>query len=350
MCKLNLLPRKAIFYVKIILTLLLMQTTVSVSQENHVKKLLKNNFSNWGKWGEADQIGALNYLDKEQTMRGVRAVKQGKRFTLQIPMTHGTGPVFPGRTPVIHFMAQDESLYFLKNKEPLEGGIKYSDDAVFMYLQGTSHVDALGHAWYGEKLYGGFSAKSSTHGHSKVDIAAIGEEGITGRGVLLDIGRLKGDKKGRLKPNTCVNLGDLLETAKKQGIKIEKRDILLIRTGSVERFYDNQDKQNWNPMTEPGLCYSKDLVAWLHQMEIPVIASDNLGVEKVVQEIEGETYLIPLHGLLIRDLGIVLSEIYLLDKLADDCHTDKQYTFLFTAAPLKMVGGTGSPVNPIVIK
>ena len=313
-------------------------------------KLREVSPSNWEKWGADDQVGTLNYLNKAQALRGQAAIKSGKTFTLQLPMTHGVGPVFPGRVPVMHFMSQDEGSYKAGKKTPLGGGMKYSDDAVFMYLQGTTHMDALGHAWYGDKVYNGKSADSSTHGHDSVDVGALGEKGIVGRGVLLDIGRFKGDKNHRLAANTCVTLVDLQNTAKKQKIEIKKRDILLIRTGSMGRYYDKNDKKNWGPATEPGLCYSAELVKWLDQQEIPMVASDNLAIEKVVQKIAGEDVVIPLHGLLIRDLGLVLSEIYWLDGLADDSAEDGQYSFMFTAAPLKMERGSGAPINPIVIK
>jgi len=129
-------------------------TTKEIS---NIERLQKDMPNNWKRWGDKDQIGALNYLDSAQVLRGKAAVTSGKTFTLQLPMTHGIGPVFPGRVPTMHFMSQDEGLYSTNKLEPLAGGVKYSDDAVFMYLQGTTHVDALGHAWYGDKVYGGVS-------------------------------------------------------------------------------------------------------------------------------------------------------------------------------------------------
>lgn len=323
---------------------------VAVASETPIEKLQADMPKNWGKWGANDQIGALNYLDDAQALRAVKAVKQGKKFTLQLPMIHGVGPVFPGRVPAMHYMTQDESMYSTGKLDALAGGVKYSDDAVFMYLQGTTHMDALGHAWYGEKVYGGVSADSTVHGHDHVDIGSLASHGIVGRGVLLDVGKLKGGKSGRLAPSSCVTLEDLKDTAKAQGVTIEKRDILLIRTGSVGRFYTDTPDAEWTATTEPGLCYSKELVKWVDAMEIPVIAADNLAVELVPQKIDGVDYVIPLHGALIRDLGVVLSELYWLDDLAADSAKDGQYTFMFTAAPLKMARGSGSPINPIVIK
>lgn len=60
--------------------------------------------------------------------------------------------------------------------------------------------------------------------------------------------------------------------------------------------------------------------------------------------------MLPLHAALMRNLGVTLTEIAWLDDLAADCAADGQYDFLYTAAPLKIVAGTGSPVNPIAIK
>lgn len=83
-------------------------------------------------------------------------------------------------------------------------------------------------------------------------------------------------------------------------------------------------------------------------MEIPSLGSDTVASEQTVHS-ESET-LVPLHAALLRNLGVVFNEIDWLADLADDCAQDGQYTFLFVGAPLKVVGGAGSPVNPIVIK
>lgn len=322
----------------------------AAAEESAVSKLLADAPKNWGDWGEDDQVGALNYLSDGEVLRGAESVQSGKTFTLQIPMTHNDGPVFPGRIPTQHYMSQDQGAYAAGKLDRLAGGMKFSDDVAFMYLQGTTHVDALGHAWYEDKIYGGKSADTTIHGHAHADVARIGAKGIVGRGVLLDVGRHKGGDNNRLDPNACVTLEDLEATAEAQDVSIEKHDILVLRTGSIPRYFEEEPDAAWDALTEPGLCYSEALLAWLDDMEIPAIAADNLGVEKVVQEIDGETIIIPLHGALIRDLGIVLSEIWWLEDLAADSAEDGQYSFLLVAAPLKMDQGTGSPVNPVAIK
>ncbi|MDR5903787.1 cyclase family protein [Franzmannia qiaohouensis] len=329
---------------------LTLATQTAVAQPS-METLQRDAPSNWGKWGEADQVGALNYLGDAEVLEAVGAVRSGKTFTLQVPMTSGDGPVFPGRIPTQHYMSQDEGLYSSGKADPLAGGVKYSDDVVFMYLQGTTHVDGLAHGWYGDQVYGGESAQSTIHGHAHGDVGAIGEKGIVGRGVLLDVGRHMGSgEHHRLAPDTCIHLDDLKATADAQGTTINPRDILVIRTGSIARYWDEEPDAAWDAMTEPGLCYSLELLQWIDELEIPAIASDNLAIEKVAQEIDGETFVIPLHGALMRDMGVVLTEIWWLDDLAEDSAEDGQYSFLLVAAPLKMMQGSGSPVNPVAIK
>lgn len=331
-------------------TTLAMLAPCIVLAESPIERLQADAPSAWGKWGDDDQVGALNYLGAEQVRNGAGAVSGGDVFSLQIPMTHNFGPVFPGRIPMMHYMAQDEASYSSGKNDPLAGGLKFSDDVAFTYLQGTTHVDALGHAWYGDQVYGGVSADSTVHGHSHADVAAIGRRGIVGRAVLLDVGRHMGGDDGRLDPNECITLDDMRATAETQGTSIAEHDIVLVRTGSMERYFDEETNSEWEALTEPGLCYSTELVQWFADMEIPMVGADNLGVEKVVQEIDGDTVIIPLHGALIRDLGVVMSEIYWLQDLAADSAEDGQYEFMLVAAPLQVEQASGSPVNPIAIK
>ncbi|WP_246084487.1 cyclase family protein [Salinadaptatus halalkaliphilus] len=141
---------------------------------------------------------------------------------------------------------------------------------------------------------------------------------------------------------------DLRSTADAQGTDLEERDILLIRTGAVARLQD--PGAEWDPLNEPGLRFSEELVWWLYEMDIPMIGPDNLAVEKVNQEIDGTEYVIPLHGVTLRDLGVYLNEILWLDDLAASCATDGIYEVLYTAAPLHMERATGAPINSLVLK
>ena len=83
-------------------------------------------------------------------------------------------------------------------------------------------------------------------------------------------------------------------------------------------------------------------------MEIPNLVTDTIANEVTTDPVSGVT--LPLHNALMRNLGVTLTEIAWLDDLADDCAADGQWTFLYVAAPLKVVNATGAPVNPVVIK
>jgi len=245
------------------------------------------------------------------------------------------------------FMVRDKSDYVAGKATPAIGGLEDADDYITMFVQGTTHVDALAHPWYGEKLWNGYSADTTIGGLEKASIMPIGEHGIVGCGILLDIARFR--KKEHLRPGEIIELEDLKRCAEKEKIVIKKHDILLIRTGWIKVFYEHGQKAFFeNGFNEPGITYSKKLLEWFHQMEIPVLGTDTLANEATRDprtQIE-----LPLHVLMIRNLGIIFNEMLWLESLAEDCARDKQYRFFYVASPLKICRGTGSPVNPIVMK
>lgn len=375
-----------------------------------IAALLEDLPDNWGRWGEDDERGALNLLGSEEAYRGLTAALRGgdggiEQFTLQLSMTgevinpdpdqpevvfpgEGTDaewpstdtgdPAFPPRTPARRDNTTSEG------GSQLAGGVAFVDDKFVTeaFLQGTTHLDALGHAWYGEQIYNGFdvgtteatkefetpllgtegidaipddeesclSEVSETAGLEKADAGVAGSEGIAARAVLLDVGRHAeaSDEKGRLPLGYEVTLEDLRATAEAQGVEVEQRDILLIRTGSIARTRDPEAE--WAPLNEPGLAFSEDLVEWIAERDIPYVGADNLAVEKAIQTIDGDTYVIPLHGALLRDLGVYLNEILWLEDLGEACARDGIYDFLFVGAPLNVERASGSPINPLVLK
>src|SRR5437868_3632711 len=100
---------------------------------------------NWGRWGADDEIGALNFLSQDQILKAVQTVKQGKVFTLGLPIGRKGGDLLDSvnRLTTVHMMTHDEGTYRSGKDKTGTGGFKFADDAVFMYLQGTTHIDAL---------------------------------------------------------------------------------------------------------------------------------------------------------------------------------------------------------------
>ena len=327
--------------------------------EISMTELLKETPSNWGKWGEDDDTGAVRYLDQEQVLRAVGSVRKGRTFTLGIDVCTNKGdPVAPGRIQPQRFMLRDKGHYEAGKITRLKccGGGESSEDMVSLPLHGTTHFDALGHVWYDDKLYNGYDANSTKGGLQRCSIRPVAEHGVVGRAVLADLARHK--QLPHLEAGYHISFEELRACLEQQGSQIEKRDILLIRTGwlnvffagRIDEFYgDDMDKpdRSFN-LVEPGLTYEKELVQWFYDMEIPALCTDTLGNEQTFSSTTGTHF--PLHRALIRDQGMLFGEIMHLEELAEDCATDRRYDCMFVASPLKIFGGTGSPANPIAIK
>jgi len=309
-------------------------------------EVLKDAPKNWGKWGDEDEVGALNYLTAEEVFRGVRHIRSGTVFTLQRMIGDPKGdPVWPGRTPAEKTVILDESSWDGDGAPQFPGGLHYADDKISAFLQGSTQYDALGHVWYGGQLWNGYDARSTVGGLAKASVALIAERGVVGRGILLDMARFRG--KENLDKAETFTYEDLVACAEAQGVKIEKRDILIIRTNFLKLFFD-QGEEFYEGFCEPGLVYSPELVHWFQDMEIPNLVTDTIANEVTIDPNNGTA--LPLHCALMRNLGVALTEICDLEKLASHCAEDRQYTFLYAAAPLKVHEASGSPVNPLVIK
>ncbi len=319
----------------------------TTEQEPSLDRLLKDSPKNWGKWGPDDEVGSLNYLTPEVILRAAGSIKQGKVFTLQVKMANPEGdPVWPGRSGAVRTTVIDEGHYIAGKGVNFAGGAHYADDYMTCFLQGSTQYDALGHVWYDGQIWNGYDAKTTIGGLAKASVLPLAEKGIVGRGILLDMARFRG--KEVLDVAETFTHKDLMACAKAQGTEILPRDILVIRTGWIGKFYKVSREEFYGNFVEPGLTHSDELVRWFHEMEIPNLVTDTIANEVTVDPVSG--VVLPLHNALMRNLGVTLTEICWLDDLAADCAADGQWTFLYAAAPLKVVGGTGAPVNPIAIK
>ena len=318
------------------------QTTVPALSE-----VLKDSPSNWGKWGADDEVGSLNYLGTEQVLAAAKLIRSGKVFTLQRLIGDPKGdPVWPGRTPAERTQILDESDWDEGGKGPaFPGGLHYADDKISAFLQGSTQYDALGHVWFDGQIWNGYDARTTIGGLEKASIEPIAQRGVVGRAVLLDMARFRG--KRTLESGETFTHEDLLACALAQGVEIHKRDILIIRTNFLQLFFD-LGEAFYEGFCEPGLVYSPELVQWFADMEIPNLVTDTIANEVTFDPTNGVALV--LHNALMRNLGIALTEIADLEKLADDCAEDGQYEFFYAAAPLKVAKGSGSPVNPLVVK
>ena len=285
----------------------------------------------WNKWGPDDERGALNHVGPEQVRRATALVRSGEVLRLAQLLSAKT-PVPAHRCGLQHFMGRDGGDYAAGAKRP--GGFQFAEDTVVMPLHIGTHVDALCHAWYDDKLYNGYLGDTlrSTTGAMRLGIEKMPP--LVTRGVLLDLVRLKGRV---LHPGESIGRADLEAAATAAGIRPERGDAVLLRTGWLEA-QKGVKQVDFN--IEPGIDVEAGL--WLAQAEVAMIGADNFAVE-VLPFPEGKVF--PVHQCLIRDYGIALLEGLMLDPLV----ASGRHEFMFVASPLPIVGATGSPLAPVVI-
>lgn len=300
-------------------------------------RALGERLRNWGRWGSDDERGTVNLITPERLVAAAGLVRQGKIFDLGIPMD-GDGPQQGGgRINPIHLMSQTGQ------GQNFPGGFHFADDYIFMPLQGSSQWDALAHVHYGDQLYNGYPASDvglAGAEHDSIDKLA---KGIAGRGVLLDMAALKG--VDWLEAGYAITPADLDAAAARQGVEVCAGDVVLFRTGWRRMFLTEKSASKFMA-GEPGLGLA--CCEWLHAKQVAAVASDNWAIEVI--PCETPDALLPVHMILIRDMGMTLGEILDFDELAADCAADGVWEFFFCSPPLKVTKAVGSPINPLAIK
>ena len=300
---------------------------------------LARKVSNWGRWGKDDERGTVNFITADVVRRAAACVKRGQVFGLGL--TFGAeGPQIGqgGRVNPVHLMSATAGAI-----GPDPDGFRYADDFIIMPLQCATQWDSLAHVHYGGQLYNGFPAATITPaGAARNAIDKLGT-GIVSRGVLLDLARAA--NVDRLPPGRVIMPDDLEAAERKQGVRAGTGDVLLIRTGHLGVFKTDGDRVGYMRQM-PGLGIG--CVEWLHAREVAAVATDTNAVEVI--PFEDPATPLPVHLLCIRDMGLTLGEMFDLDALAMDCANDGVWEFFFSAPPLKVTGGVGSPLNPLAVK
>jgi kynurenine formamidase len=315
--------------------------------------------SNWGRWGADDELGTLNHITPQQVARAATLVRKGVSFSLSIPFdAYGPQGAHGFRRNPIHVMSVDGGDHDLGPRLEGYGGpterlleelwmgpMRFNDDYVIMPLQAATQWDALAHVYYEDKLYNGYDASTVTSfGASRDGIDRVAAKGmVVGRGVLLDVARHAG--VDHLAPGAAIGPAELEATARDQGVEVEQGDILLVRTGWWQRFLQDRNGATWGP-TAPGASWR--CAEWLSDRKVAAFACDNIAVETSTKEFPGVT--LPFHMLALRDMGMLLGEMWNLEELGRDCAEDGVYEFMLVAQPLLITGAVGSPLNPLAIK
>jgi kynurenine formamidase len=292
---------------------------------------------NWGRWGPDDELGTLNYITGDHVKRAAGLVKTGRSVSMAIPINTVAGP--DNQNPAIHYMTQ------MFDTEVGASSLRFAMDFLGMNFHGDchTHIDALCHIAYGGHVYGGRPETLVTSRGAKALDIAVYAKGVVGRGVLLDIPRLRGTRW--VEPGEAVTRTELEAAERAEGVRLGEGDILVFRTGHHRR---RLERGAWdNGYTGEGKAgLHVDTIPWMHERRIAAFLPDGDG-ETVPSTVDGILY--PIHPLQIVAMGMVASDSLNLEDIAAACEEEKRWEFMVVAEPLRLPGGTGSPFNPIAI-
>ena len=307
-------------------------TTAQPSLTNAEFDALFHEVSNWDRWGAQSARGTLNYLTPDRVVAAARLVRTGISVSLSLPLDSDASLHNP--VPAQHRMTQladDESTaeQFIKDYV----GADYHND-------GHSHLDALCHVSYLGKLFTGVPASSATEaGAALGDVIAV-SDGIVGRGILLDIPRLR--SASWTEPGDQVTADELVAAEQSQHVRVGLGDLLFVRQGHNLRL---AKLGSWDaPRAKAGL--HPMTARFLSERQIAVLGSDT---NSDAAPSTTERVPFPIHVLAINAMGLFLLDYLQLEDLAALCEHLGRWEFLCTVAPLRTPGGTGSPVNPIAV-
>jgi len=289
--------------------------------------------SNGGRWGPDDERGTLNLLTAPVVQAAGALVANGVTVSLSHDLDTVAGP--DNARPALHYMTQ---LADVGTAEP-----KVNMDFVGTDFHGKSvtHLDALCHVNFRGRLYNGVSADQVvTSTGSAFGSVMNAADGIVSRGILLDVPRHRG--ASWVEPGSAVDIAELEDVAQSAGVEPRPGDVVFVRTGARRR---RDECGAWDPSNLSAGLYP-DVLEWLHTRQVAVLGSDG-DSDTRPSPVEGVES--PIHALALGAMGMPLIDNAALEAVARTCAEFGRWTFCCVLAPLRVPGGTGSPVNPIAI-
>ena len=285
--------------------------------------------SNWGRWGKEDELGTLNLVTPEKSKAATMLVREGVSVSMALDLNTVRDEL--NANPFRHTVSIGE----------FSGHAVAGDDYGVQYHGfAHSHIDGLPHFAHKGKLYNGYGFDTiKPTGATKLGIH-VAKNGIVARGVLVDMPWFKG--VDFLEPGTAITVADLEAWEEKTGVAVGSGDVLLVRTGRWERV---RQKGQWNFLAAAAGLHAS-VALWLKERDVALIGCD--GVSDVMPSgVEGLAN--PLHELVLVGLGLRILDNLDLDAAAAAAASRERWTFMFVGAPLRVVGGTGSPLNPLAV-
>jgi kynurenine formamidase len=219
-----------------------------------------------------------------------------------------------------------------------EDGSSASNELISTGGHTGTHVDALSHVSYKGHLHGEVSAEKAQRGGRFSALGVDTIEPMACRGVLLDVATLHGVDV--LPGGYGITEEDLVEAERAAGAEVRTGDVALVRTGWAQ-YFEDAGAFVGHETGVPGP--TEEAARWLAGRGVRATGAETIAYEQIKPEV-GHA-LLPVHRLLLVEHGIHIIEVMDLTGLA----AAGVYEFLFVLAPLKIVGGTGSPVRPLAL-
>jgi kynurenine formamidase len=297
-------------------------------------RVLFRSVCNWDRWPERAERGALNYLTPDRVTAATALVESGITVTLSQPLD--TERRIDNPSPADHRMTM------MPDVDIGSGSVRFAKDYIGAdyHNEGHSHIDAFSHVSFDGSLYGGRPDATLTADGAEAGAIDLLEDGVVGRGVLLDIARLRGVPW--LEPGEHVFPADLEAAEQQQGVSVGPGDILLVRTGHARRL---AEMPPWDTAGAKSGMHPRT-ASFLAERSVAALGSDGNN-DTAPSTTEGIDF--PIHVLTLNAMGVHLFDYLQFEDLVPLCDSARRWEFLFVALPLRIVGGTGSPLNPIAV-
>lgn len=296
-----------------------------------------DSLSNWGRWGADDELGTLNHIDADARRRGADAVRHGLSVSCAWEIA-----VAPGQLDRTTFSMPRGSEMAGVGSGDVHWGTS-AEQLSFTFHGGSyTHVDSPCHMFWDGHMYNGRPAElvDAEHGAAWGAVTAAAH-GMVTRGVLLDVAAARG--VDRMAPGEGATPTDLEAAERRQGVRVEPGDAVLLRTGDGAR--RKVTGENWadpTTMAQPG--WHASCLPWLHERRVAYIGCDTA---QDVQPSGFDGIYMPIHSVGLVAMGLWLVDNCDLEACAATATELGQWDFLLSVAPIRFAGTSGSPVNPI---
>jgi kynurenine formamidase len=301
--------------------------------------------SNWGRWGTDDELGTLNLITPSKRIAAAELVRNG--VVVSCAWEIGGRPVADQKAfPAQRYMIatgqglRDEHRVSMPGRENDRSAGAGEYIGLIYHGHSVTHIDGLSHIFWDGKAYNGKPAElvTATFGATAHAITAL-HEGIFTRGVLVDVAGVR--DVDWLEPGEAVYPEDLEACETLHGSRVEEGDVLLLRTGYAKKVRDRGP----DDVAQAGRAgWHASCLPWLRDRGVAAIGCDT-AQDAIPSGYPGVRS--PIHSVGIAKMGLWLLDNCDLEALRQTCERLGRWEFLFTLAPLRWVGATGSPANPL---